>query len=370
MHLHVNALPGYRFGQADRVIRTLNAEWAVSTRIISTSIRMGAHPGEVWMDNSIKILTLLLLPGISRATVRLYINKFNTQIGDSAIQILHQLSELKQSKNRIPLPSINVVEEKMVLAKSIITKSNQEGIHAICALDNQFPKYLNTIQDPPVLIYVKGDVAALNAIKRIAIIGTREPSEHGARIAFRLGEIFSQRNFCIISGLASGCDTYGHKGCLKANGQAIAILASGLDRITPVNNIKLAKEIIEKGGALVSEYPIGTAPCKGYFVERDRLQSGASQAIIVVESGIKGGTMRTVGFAKAQGRIIACYNHPREQNNIKSQGNQMLINSGDAYPISTEESILELISKIEKGEENRGTPFHDDEIQMTLFGQL
>ena len=150
-----------------------------------------------------------------------------------------------------------------------------------------------------------------------------------------------------MSGLALGCDTVAHKACLARAGKTIAVLAHGLDVIYPKENIYLAEEILDKGGLLLSEHPVGVLPEANHYIQRNRLQSGLSNAVAVIEMELESGTMFTVQFAELQKRMIGCINHPLEhQIHPKANGNQMLLATKRAYPLGTVDEIEYFIELI------------------------
>ena len=171
------------------------------------------------------------------------------------------------------------------------------SIQIVTYLDANYPKRLKNIIDQPTVLYYKGNIECLNKKDTVAIIGTREPTEYGVKIARNLGSSFGKRDYVVVSGLALGCDMYGHEGCLDENGTTVAVMPCGLDTVYPAKNKPLAEKILDKGGCLISEYPIKTRVFKNFFVERDRLQSGLSDGVFVIETGEKGGKLHTVGYA-------------------------------------------------------------------------
>ena len=248
-------------------------------------------------------------------------------------------------------------------ADNIIKKSKANGIKIITILENDYPDMFKSMpKQKPIILYVKGNINALYE-PCIAIIGTTNPSEKGIRVGKRLAEILTSKyKYNIVSGLALGCDTAGHEGCLTANGKTIAVMPCGLDIIYPASNKELANRIIEKNGCLVSEYPLGTKPNKGYFLKRDRLQSGLSKAVIVIETEETGGTMETVKCGLNQKRIIACY---EEDINIPTmEGNKKLINEGKAMAIRNAEDIEKLVDKIKKINFNEN---NTEKTQLNIF---
>jgi len=301
--------------------------------------------------NTSYVLTLLNTPSIGRKTVQHILNKFNHSVS-SASDLIDVISEVKNEHSRIIIPQKQLIEKIFQEAESSIERSNQMGIKTLDASHPDFPTRLLGIPDAPVLIYVKGNIQSLNANRSVAIIGTREPTEFGSRAGEKLSSIFTQNKFVVVSGLAIGCDSVAHWGCLKEKGQTVAIMAGGLDKIYPKENRNLADLILEQDGCWLSEYPIGMTPRGNYFVERDRLQSGLSQAVIVIETDVKGGTMHTVGFSIKQGRYLACLNgHPEKYNNHpKIQGNKMLIREGTAKKLGSPEEIQNFIDLLLQSE--------------------
>jgi DNA processing protein len=155
-------------------------------------------------------------------------------------------------------------------------------------------------------IYYIGNIDLIDSNRNMAVIGSRHASEYGIKQSYSIGRSLAQMGINVVNGLAIGCDTYALKGALSAQGKCIAVMPCGLEQVVPKANRYLADEILEKGGLLVSEYPVGTEVEKYMYIERDRLQSEISEGIIVVEAGFKSGTMYTVRAAKRQGKPIAC----------------------------------------------------------------
>ena len=172
-----------------------------------------------------------------------------------------------------------------------------------------YPKDLKTLKDYPRILYYKGNIEILNQQKSVAVIGSRKISESGGKLSYMAGTIVGKKGFNLVNGLALGCDTEALKGALAVGGKCVVILPCGINEIYPKSNEKLADKILSQGGCLISEYPEGTRPDKFRFVQRDRLQSGIAQGILVVEALEKSGTMHTVEYARRQKRRLACYYH-------------------------------------------------------------
>lgn len=203
--------------------------------------------------------------------------------------------------------------------------------------EDTYPQALKEIYDPPVVLYGKGNKENLNQFS-LAIVGCRQYSLYGKKMAYYLSEELSQKEVHIISGLARGIDTFAHEGCLRGKGKTIAVLGNGLDRIYPNENRILAEEILEKKGTILSEYLVGTPPLKFHFPARNRLISGISKGIIVIEAKEKSGTMITVDYGLEQGKnIFAVPGNVGEQNSI---GTNRLIQEG-AKMVTSIKDILE-----------------------------
>lgn len=228
-----------------------------------------------------------------------------------------------------------------------LNKNHKAGIEVFSFHDQRYPKHLRNIPDPPAVLFVKGKPEGLHSTESLAIIGTREPTRYGEKVARNSARTAAEKGFVIVSGLAHGCDTHAHEGCLEAGGIGIAVLAHGLDKVYPAANKDLANRLVEQGGCLVSEYPVGSKPTRSTFVERDRIQSGLSEAVLVIETGVRGGTMHTVRFARNQKRPIACIDYteqPSAQNNAK--GNKKLIKDGNAVPIRDGKALTQFLDEI------------------------
>ena len=209
------------------------------------------------------------------------------------------------------------------------------GIQAIPFFDNRYPSRLRNIDDPPVVLFVRGQIEALHGVQSVAVVGTRNPTAYGERAAQSAGKLAAESGIVVVSGLALGCDAKAHEGCVESNGVGVAVLAHGLDRVYPAANRDLADRILDCGGCLVSELPVGVKPTRWAFAYRDRIQSGLSDRVLVIETDVKGGTMHTVDFSRKQQRPLACIEHPASISSAnQSRGNRKLIDEGAAVGIA------------------------------------
>ena len=212
---------------------------------------------------------------------------------------------------------------------------DKSKIKEVLEKDKFYPERLKNIFGRPQKLYVLGNEKILN-IKSIAIIGCRNCSRYGMKNAYEFGYGLAKKGICVVSGFARGIDTYSHIGALKAGGPTIAVLGSGLDIVYPPENINLYKRIIQNGGAVITEYPLGTKPEKHHFPARNRIISGLSNGVLVVEAKRKSGTIITVDYALEQGRDV--YAIPGNITEETSYGTNELIKEG-AIPVTKIEDI-------------------------------
>ncbi len=285
------------------------------------------------------ILCLSQLPGIGNGSIR-KIMEHNKLDNYSISEIENLMIEMSKKISRIRIPHLNEIESAKNRAEKIIKDCYERNIEIISYYDNKYPNRFKNIKDYPILIYTKGNSECLNREKNIAIIGTREPSEIGLKTAYKLGEWFAKNGYVITSGLAIGCDTAAHTGCVNAGGQTVAIVANGLDTIYPKINKSLVDRIIDANGCILSEYPPFHKTQKGNFVERDRLQSALAQGVVVVETKLNGGSMHAVKFGLDQGRKIACVVN-QTISNTQQEGNLSLVADGKAVILSNTNELIE-----------------------------
>lgn len=219
---------------------------------------------------------------------------------------------------------ITNVTDRVGLDKYLEYMKNN-NIDIINIYEENYPDRLKKIYDPPVVLYVKGNKEILNE-KAMAIVGCRLCTKYGENVARKLAYNLSLNNINIISGLAKGIDSFAHRGSLKASGKTIAVVGCGLDRVYPNENKDLFNQIINQGGAIVSEYVIGTKPLARNFPRRNRIISGLSDGVIVVEAREKSGTLITVDFALEQGKDV--YAIPGNIDNPNAYGTNDLIKQG------------------------------------------
>tara|TARA_A100000171_G_scaffold53018_1_gene75446 strand:- start:11631 stop:12884 length:1254 start_codon:yes stop_codon:yes gene_type:complete len=199
--------------------------------------------------------------------------------------------------------------------------------HVILAGDNHYPELLREIADPPPLLFAAGNLSALN-MPSVALVGSRGCTPYGSKITRRLAMEISDAGFVITSGLALGVDSVAHRSCVDRNRPTIAILGSGLANIYPAANFTLAKHIIDKGGLVLSEFPLSAGPAKYRFPQRNRLISGLSLATCVVEASLRSGSLITARLALEQNRLVFAV--PGSVDSQNSRGCHRLLREGAA----------------------------------------
>lgn len=217
-------------------------------------------------------------------------------------------------------------------AKMILERQKEAGICVIHYYADDYPASFAKIgAEAPALIHLLGDKELLYNESSIAIIGSRNADEAGCDIAYQLAKDYALKGNVIVSGLALGCDTAAHQGCIDSNGKTVAVIASGLDIVHPKANISLQREIINKGGLIISEQPFGVKANPTRLYARNRLQAALAQKVIVVQCAVKSGTMNTVYFAHKYGcKIYAVAYGQYDKHNA---GNEYILNKGIGFPI-------------------------------------
>lgn len=282
------------------------------------------------MDNSI-ILTIINLVGKNKTNDIIDRGFLDQTINLNEEDILSCLKKYKEIDTEFDIPSLEEVKISIEDSVKVLLESEKLGIKATNIFNEDFPSKLKDIKDRSILIFYRGDLSCLYEKNSIAIIGTRTPTEKGQQIGEALGYFYAKEGFVVVSGLANGCDTAGHRGCLKANGKTVATLPCGLDKCYPNDNNDLADEIVKNGGCLISEYKIGTNPSSENFIERDRLQAALSLGVLVVECAVECGTMHTVGFAESYNKKIAVSLHKDVEEDIDTvKGNLYLLENKKA----------------------------------------
>lgn len=261
-------------------------------------------------------LVLFHAPGIGPGTAR----QLLTQHGDIDTALAAGADEprLRQdSRDWLRNPDRALIERDLQWLQ-------HPDCHAISQDDTRYPRLLREIADPPIVLFVRGNPDLLN-LPQLAIVGSRNPSAQGKQTAFQFARHLASPELGITSGLALGIDAAAHHGALDGNGPTLAVMGTGADRIYPARNRELAQTIAERG-AVISELPLGTGPSPGQFPRRNRLISGMSLGLLVVEAGVESGSLITARLAGEQGREVFAI--PGSIHNPLSKGCHRLIKDG------------------------------------------
>ena len=310
------------------------------------------------------LLALMNLKGIGRRAALKTVDKpiSEEDQGSCSDAFISHVSRVYQAS-----VSERMLRDAWAKTEEQLNRTDTVDIEIFSYHDQEYPDRLRTIPDPPAVLFVKGNSAGLNATRSLAIVGTRQPTTFGEKVAQTSAQTAVEYDFVVVSGLAHGCDTYAHMGCVESNGIGVAVLAHGLDKVYPVANRDLATSLLDNGGCLVSEYPAGMKPMRSAFVERDRIQSGLSDAVFVIETDEKGGTMHTVQFAREQIRRIACIDHPPNFHlENKTRGNQKLIADGWAEPVSDSKSFTQFLNGLVPHGDISDIPKNPDREQQEM----
>jgi DNA processing protein len=270
-----------------------------------------------------RVLVLSGLPGVGPATV----NALLKQPGFANTPV--------ESLPWVPTPVMRAFDDPAAVVRAeerateSITAARNDGAQILSPFDDDYPRLLAETPDCPPILYVKGDLTPTRS-RSISVIGTREPTRHGGIIADRITTYFAAQHWSIVSGLALGVDGIAHNAAIRAGGHTVAVLAHGLDTVAPKSHAGLAREILQTGGALVTEYPYGTRPYGPNYVKRDRIQAGLASAVVLIQTDLKGGSLHASRAALEYGRLLA-YPVPTapdvERNEPKVQG-VLLIDQG------------------------------------------
>ncbi len=281
------------------------------------------------------LLALFSIPGIGPALMRKLIGGLGSAeaVLDSSPRQLMQLEGIDKKRAQLIKGSVN---EDFV--KRQLNYLRQTRARLISYWDEAYPRSLKAIYDPPAFLFVEGDAALMEA-PSLAIVGTRVPSEYGKQVTHSLAGELSRRGFVIASGFARGVDTVAHKAALSAGGKTLAVLGNGLDVIYPSENRALLPAF-ERQGVRISEYPFGTKPDSGNFPKRNRIISGLSRGVLVVEAGEKSGALLTAMYALDQNREVFAV--PGPISSPKSAGTNNLIKQGAKLVESVDDILVEL----------------------------
>lgn len=272
-----------------------------------------------------KLLAMSFLSGVGPATLRTASQVFGFE-DKSVEQLAVDIPKLKSAL------SGGGWSDALIKAEEQLDLAERSGCSILSPLDPDYPKLLAATKDDPFLLWIRGTLAP-SPEKSVAIIGTREPTEHGKLIAQRMTRYFVDQGWSVVSGLALGCDGIAHQEAVNTGGHTVAVLAHGLQTIAPSKHRKLAEDILNAGGALVSQYPIGREAIPQQFVQRDKTQAGMAQGVVMIQSDLQGGSLHASRASIEYGRWLAVP-YPTEQdrgrNEPKIQANLRLADGSES----------------------------------------
>jgi DNA processing protein len=299
------------------------------------SAEVATHSTATDTTLTLQWLALSLTPGVGPGRGRKLVELFD------GIERLFAASLTELEAAGLPAAGAQSIAlgKSMELAGDELDRVKATGGQVLAQDDPHYPKRLLEIYDPPLVLYIKGSLEAI-VQQGLAVVGTRHPTPYGTGVAERLSADLAARGLVILSGMARGIDTAAHKGALSARGRTVAIWGTGIDVPYPKENAKLSERILESGGAILSEFPLGTFPAPQNFPIRNRIISGMSVGVLVIEAGEYSGTRVTARCALEQGRDV--YAVPGNVTNKLSWGPNTLIKQGAAL-VATWEDVWEAL---------------------------
>lgn len=247
-------------------------------------------------------------------------------------------------KHDLALPELT--QDDWFFAHKIYEDNINNGVELLSINQDTYPRYLKVIKDAPPVLFIRGNLNIFQNLPGVAVVGAREASKAGIEISRRLGNYLVQNDWVVVSGLATGIDEFAHQGALESNGQTIAVLAGGLEKPSPARNAKLGFEILDKGGAWVSEHSVGVPSLKHHFVPRNRIQIGLSAGSIIVEAKIKSGSLSQARFCVGQNRPLFAVTPLTPDNplGLNCEGTIHMVNELGAIPLKSKDDYGKLLS--------------------------
>jgi DNA processing protein len=298
---------------------------------IETAVR--AHDYAV--TRQLQWLALSLTPGVGAGRGRRMVERFGgvDQVFAASLTALEAAGLSAAAAQSISLG------KSLELAATELDQAKEIGARVIVPGDAEYPRRLLEIYDPPLVLYLRGNAEVIDK-PGIAVVGTRHPTPYGTGMAERLACDLAARGLIIFSGMARGIDTAAHRGALNAHGRTVAIWGTGIDEVYPKENHKIADQILASGGAILTEFPLGTFPAPQNFPIRNRIISGIAIGVLVLEAGEFSGTRVTARCALEQGREVFAV--PGNVTNKLSWGPNTLIKQGAAL-VATWEDVWEAL---------------------------
>lgn len=294
-----------------------------------------------------------------------FVQRLYNYFGDIEKAFNSSLSDLSNIDGLNIKQAQNFIEKRDKLnIDKVVDEILRRNLSYITFDDEKYPHLLKNISDPPMILYVKGDLDSCNLNRTLAIVGSRKASTNAKDVLAKILSELRNTDICIVSGLASGIDTSAHQGALSNNLKTIGVIASGFDFIYPTANKDLYKKIEENNGAIITEYFPTIEPLKWHFPQRNRIVSGLSHGTLVAEAAIKSGALITANLCLEQGRELMCI--PGLVSNPNTQGIYKLLKQGAAM-VTCAEDILNALNwevKIETIDKKADSEYSEDEAKI------
>ncbi|RLB28633.1 MAG: DNA-protecting protein DprA [Deltaproteobacteria bacterium] len=316
-----------------------------------------------WSDSQFSWIALKMIPNLGNITYKRLLDRF----GEPANVFMAKLGDLME------VEGLRIETAKRIASRAWEDNPEDEliglkrsGAKLITIFDSSYPKDLKEIHDPPPLLYLKGNDIPQGKTT-IAVVGSRNPTHYGLKITEEICQSLAIRNITVTSGMARGIDSAAHWGCLRGNGLTIAVLGSGIDIIYPKSNRKLFNHIVDKG-SVITEFPLGSPPEAKNFPIRNRIISGLSKGIVVVEASKRSGSLITASLALEQGREVLAI--PGSIESFKSTGTHFLIKQGAKLVENADDILQELglnypySKEVDMGKKVMLPPMEEDEKQI------
>lgn len=308
------------------------------------------------MNDDICLIALNSIPEIGPSTIRKLISHFGspTSIFSASLRELKGVDGVGKKKAEAikNFHDIKSVEDE-------VERLNVMGIRTVMFYSEDYPEMLKGIHDAPIVLYIKGEIKKEDRYA-IAIVGSRKSTDYGVSVTMSIATELAGMGFTIVSGLARGIDTSAHTGAVRCGGRSIAVLGSGIDVPYPPEN-KGLMERISQSGFVMSEFPLGTGPNRENFPRRNRLISGLSMGVLVVEAGTDSGALITANHALEQGREV--FSIPGNINSPTSSGTNELIKAGAKVVVSARDILEELAPVL------KGFIKFKEKVKITLSGE-
>ncbi len=312
------------------------------------------------------LIGLNLIPEISPRRMGILLSRFPSPrvIWEVSVEELAALPGFAEAASRIAAErNEGAIDRELQRAKELKAR-------IVTLLDPEYPPLLREIEDPPAVLYMKGE-GEIDSRKAIAIVGTRKASGYGKAVAHKLAAELARLGIIVVSGLALGIDTAAHRGALAGGGTTIAVLGTGLAHIYPAENEGLMQRIEKEGGLILSEFPISAPPAKWTFPQRNRIISGLSRGVVVVEAPEKSGALITARLALEQGREVFAV--PGQVTSVASRGTNRLIQDGARLVMDAEDILSEfpdLAALIHPPPEGEAQELHLSPTQQQVYALI